>query len=459
MSQWTLPPRGSRIFFAGLGGIGMSALAQLFRSQNYEVAGSDRDISSPAQAKLFSQLAKQGIQHFVQDGSGVTAFKPDLIVYSTALEEDNPDFIAGRGVERLHRAAALSAAVAQSGLKPIAVAGSCGKTSVTAWIASALRALGKTPVMINGGYSPDLESDSMLGNFGDGDDFIVFEADESDGSLVNFYPEVSLLLNIGDDHHSKDKLEVMFRTFLANGKQNVCRQDLAYLSSTEKPCISFDKFDRSADLYSIEIKHSKQGAKFLLQDQREATIHQWGDHSVENALAVLAVLETCGFERAQAAEALAAFSGVRRRFEFKGLLNETLVYDDYAHNPQKIRACIEAARQVCQGEIAVLFQPHGYGPLGFMRESLLREVKACFKPGDQFVFLPVFYAGGTTSFKPSSEEVAAEYAEQGLNCISLEERDGAHDYLAKNQNFKAVLVVGARDPSLPAWGSSLTDSK
>jgi UDP-N-acetylmuramate--alanine ligase len=454
MSQWTLPPRGSRIFFAGLGGIGMSALAQLFRSQGYEVAGSDRDISSPAQAHLFSQLAQQGIQHFVQDGSGVTQFKPELIVYSTALEEDNPDFIAGQGVERLHRAAALSAAVAQSGLKPIAVAGSCGKTSVTAWIASALRALGKTPVMINGGYSPELESDSTPGNFGDGDDFIVFEADESDGSLVNFFPEVSLLLNIGDDHHSKDKLEIMFRTFLANGKENVCNQELSYLASENAK--TFAKRDTDAELHSTAIRHSKQGAEFTLQDGLDVTIHQWGDHSVENALAVLAVLEACGFERQEAAQALSAFRGVRRRFEFKGLLNEALIYDDYAHNPQKIRACIEAARQVCNGAICVFFQPHGYGPLGFMRDCLLRELQACLTDEDQFVFLPVFYAGGTTSFKPSSDEVATQYAEAGLNCLSLAERDEAKEHLVKN-NFKAALVVGARDPSLPAWGSSLTD--
>ena len=117
----------------------MSALAQFFRSLEFQVAGSDRDISSPSQAELFAKLAKQGIAHYVQDGSGVKDFQPDLIVYSSALEDDNPDFVAAGDTPRLHRSVAMACAVKLSGLKAVAIAGSCGKTSVTAWIAATLR--------------------------------------------------------------------------------------------------------------------------------------------------------------------------------------------------------------------------------------------------------------------------------------------------------------------------------
>ncbi|WDE96826.1 Mur ligase domain-containing protein [Lentisphaera profundi] len=456
MSEFNIPPKGSRIFFAGLGGIGMSALAQFIRSLGYEVAGSDRDISSTSQAHLFAQLAKQGIQHFIQDGSGVKSFAPDLIVYSSALEDDNPDFLAAPNTERMHRSKAMAAAVAQSGLKAVAVAGSCGKTSVTAWIAATLRAMGQAPVMINGGYSPDLESEVYPGNFGHGDGFVVFEADESDGSLVNFNPEVSLLLNMGDDHHSKDKLEVMFNTFLLNGQKAVVHKSLEYIAKGHDQMMSFLE---EGDFTLSQISHNEKGVRFLLNDNEIAVqTSQWGEHSAENALAVISTLSACGFDLEQIVPAMAYFCGVRRRFELKGRVQDVPLYDDYAHNPQKIAACISAAKAIYSGAVLVFFQPHGYGPLGFMREALQRELRAVLNKQDKFVFLPVFYAGGTTSFQPTSAEVAKQYSESGLNVIDLEDRDLTAALLEQEvKNYSCVLVVGARDPSIPLWSNSLTD--
>ena len=455
MSDFRLPAKGSKIFFAGLGGIGMSALAQFINSLGYEVAGSDRDISSPSQAELFAKLAKQGIQHFVQDGSGVSSFAPDLIVFSSALEDDNPDFLAAPNTARMHRSQAMAAAVDQSGLKAIAVAGSCGKTSVTAWIAATMRAMGKTPVMINGGYSPDLESDTHPGNFGDGSDYVIFEADESDGSLVNFTPELSLLLNMGDDHHSKDKLEVMFKTFLDNAKHAVVNDELAYLAKDHPSHKSF--LSEQADFSLSQVQHNQQGVTFSLNGDLVQT-SQWGVHSADNALAVIASLATCGFALEDILPAMSAFCGVRRRFELKGRVKNVPLYDDYAHNPQKIAACIAAAQAIYNGPVLVFFQPHGYGPLGFMDEALQRELEGVLNPQDKFVFLPVFYAGGTTSFKPTSKEVCEAYAQAGLKVDQLEDRELCSAYLAEQaKDYSCILVVGARDPSIPLWSQSLTD--
>ena len=450
MTDFKLPPRGGKVFFAGLGGIGMSALAQFFRSLGFAVAGSDRDISSPSQADLFAKLAKQGINHYVQDGSGVKEFQPDLIVYSSALEEDNPDFIAAGDTSRLHRSAAMAAAVKLSGLKAIAIAGSCGKTSVTAWIAATLRAMGKAPVMINGGYSPDLESDSHPGNFGDGSEFVIFEADESDGSLVNFDPEVSILLNMGDDHHSQDKLEKMFATFLSNGQKQVVKKELDYLLPENAQSLSI--LDEGADFLNSEIYHNDSGVCFTLNNQAEVQTSQWGEHSADNALAVIAALRSCEFSLEEILPALKAFCGVRRRFEFKGRVGQAALYDDYAHNPQKIAACIRAAKDIFGTSVHCLFQPHGYGPLGFMRDALKRELKGVLNNEDKFTLLPVFYAGGTSSFKPSSQEVAQDYQESGLPATALEKRD---EIDLSDNKYGTILVLGARDPSLPAWSASL----
>ncbi|MDD7986498.1 Mur ligase family protein [Lentisphaera marina] len=457
MSQFSLPKKGSKIFFAGLGGIGMSALAQFINSLGYQVAGSDRDISSPSQADLFAKLAKQGIQHFVQDGSGVKAFAPDLIVFSSALEDDNPDFLAAPQTSRMHRSQAMAAAVDQSGLKAIAVAGSCGKTSVTAWIAATMRAMGKAPVMINGGYSPDLESVSYPGNFGEGADYVIFEADESDGSLVNFTPEISLLLNMGDDHHSKDKLEVMFKTFLENASHAVVNYDLAYLAEDHASKNTF--LSNQADFSLSKVEHNQQGVTFCLNEEQSfVQTSQWGVHSADNALAVIASLATCGFSLEEIIPAMAAFCGVRRRFELKGRIQNVPLYDDYAHNPQKIAACIAAAQEIYTGPVLVFFQPHGYGPLGFMAEALQRELEGVLNSQDKFVFLPVFYAGGTTSFKPTSKEVCESYAKAGLRVDELEHRDMCQNYLEEEaKHYSCILIVGARDPSIPLWSLSLTD--
>ena len=155
-SEYVLPPAPARLFLVGIGGIGMSALAQLLRWQGYDIAGSDRGISEPGKAELYSKLRQQGIRLYPQDGSGVRAETPQALIVSAAVEEGNPDFEAGADVPRLHRAKALSQALGRiPGARLIAVGGTCGKTSVTGWLGSALHALGERVLVVNGGYYAD----------------------------------------------------------------------------------------------------------------------------------------------------------------------------------------------------------------------------------------------------------------------------------------------------------------
>lgn len=219
MTSETFPSAPAQLHLVGIGGIGMSALAQFFVSLGYTVSGSDRDLETPAQVKLFDKLRSQGMTIHLQDGSGVKETKPAALIYSSAIEEDNPDFVTAGETPRFHRSIAMAETVNRSGMKQIAVAGSCGKTSVTGWLASALHALGQNPVMINGGYTTEFISDNFPGNFKPGSDIIVYEADESDGSLVNFRPHSALLLNMGIDHYEKDKLEVFFKEYLGHAEQ------------------------------------------------------------------------------------------------------------------------------------------------------------------------------------------------------------------------------------------------
>ena len=458
MNSENFPAAPAKIFLVGLGGIGMSALAQFFISLGYEVAGSDRDLTTPAQAALFDKLKKQGISAYIQDGSGVEEFKPDALVYSSAIEESNPDFLAAGNTARFHRSIAMAAAVNKSGLKQIAVAGSCGKTSVTGWIASALNALGQDPVMINGGYTGEFIDERHPGNFKPGKNFIVYEADESDGSLVNFRPETAILLNLGLDHYEKDKLDEFFKEYLSHSKQIVISNELTYLLPGGINFLTFHEDVNStdeADYKAEEISHTPEGTCFKIAGT-EVKSSQFGNHSAANALAVCAALVQNGFTLEETAEAVAAFKGVARRFDYKGVRGNKRIYDDYAHNIAKISACLQTAQNMSNDPVIGVFQPHGYGPLGFMKDGLKEEMLRILRPDDQFIFLPVFYAGGTTSFKPTSAEVAEEFKNAGIRVTDFEEREELKNFLDRISGPASVVVLGARDPSLSDWSQSLS---
>ena len=480
-SAATLPPPPATLFFVGIGGIGMSALAQFLRWQGYTVAGSDRELTGPGRDELYGQLRTQGISIWPQDGSGVRETRPDLLVYSTAVEEGNPDFIAGAAVPRMHRAQALTAGLNRTPGRQIGIAGSCGKTSVTGWVAAALKELGQPICAVCGGYMNNFVSPVLPGNFyADANPaWLVYEVDESDGSLVSFRPDVGVVLNIGTDHYDHAKLLELFSTYLAHCKSaGVIQVDLA-AELTLPPALPIQRFAPCGNLgagttaapspESPTVKPSDyvvspEGIAFTLALPwtNTARFHatQYGRHSATNAAAVVATLQAAGvpFDAAQWVRAVASFRGVARRFDHAGTTRHGIaVFDDYAHNVEKICAAIAAAQEIStSGGILVIFQPHGYGPFKFMREPLLEALRAQLRDQDTFAFLPVFYAGGTSSFSPKSEEVCAEYAAAGLRVKNFAAKSEVETFVAAGADgAKTVLVLGARDPALPHWCATL----
>ena len=232
--QPSLPPPPARLFCVGIGGIGVSALAQLLVHLGYDVAGSDRGLDDPSKAHLYERLRHQGIRLYPQDGSGVRAERPDALVISNAVEPGNPDLTAASpDTPVIHRARALAQALDRTGTRQIAVAGSCGKTSVTGWLAAALRALGEPVILVNGGYDLAAETPDFPGNFlaDPAARFAVVEVDESDKSLVQFTPHYGVLLNVGNDHYSQDELRQVFATFLRHCREGIaCLDELAGLA-------------------------------------------------------------------------------------------------------------------------------------------------------------------------------------------------------------------------------------
>ena len=450
--------RGDKIHFIGVGGIGMSALAQFFAANGYEVSGSDRAAEKKENQAIIKPLKAQGIKIFPQDGSFIKSVQPDCLIYSTAIEDGNPDFIAAPEIPRLHRAAALAETINLNNEQiSIAVTGSCGKTTVTAWLAEALYNLDADPSCLNGGLINSFRTPDCAGNFRDGHGkYFVFEADESDKSLLVYKADYVLILNMGTDHYSKEELVDVFATFAAKAEKGlILEQEVFDLIQDRLPknldVIIFDK-----DVYGYRIVDDKAWVQI---NEIEIALPIFGKHNAFNAAAVLTTLTKLGYDNDSAQKAIENFNGVWRRFDYAGRTAEGgVVYDDYAHNPEKIASCIRAAQEVSSGKVIAVFQPHGFKPLGFMYEPLFQELENILRPYDEFIMLSPFYAGGTSSFKPTSEEVIRLYKGNSKKkyscCVSRLELT---EYLKTTvQSNDIILIMGARDNSLSDYAKSLT---
>ena len=460
--------------FVGIAGIGMSGVAQAAAAQGVRVTGSDRALHSAENERILSSLRKQGIRLFEQDGSvwheGEAC--PESLVYSTAIEEDNPDFLqAPKGTPRLHRSEAITLLAGHTtGGRICAVAGTSGKTTVSSWLTESLYRLGADPGALCGGLMNYFSKGDLCGNFLPGKGPFVLEADESDKSLLNYTPDSALVLNIGTDHYSREELADVFRRFLLSAAGPVVAGDQAFLEMGPEHFRG-----RNVTLFSAEPgpdslegfpvrrltsrRASRTGYYCSFAGSEEFLLPAPGLHSALNALAVHTMLTAMGYDSGEALSALRCFSGVWRRFDFAGrLASGAPVYDDYAHNVEKIRSCLTAAKPMAAGRILAVFQPHGFRPLGFMREELFAMLEETLGPEDEFLFLPVYYAGGTSSFTPTSDEVAESFAKRTAHpgrYRSAADRSEAETRLSSAGKDDLVLIMGARDNSLSLWAKKI----
>ncbi len=453
----------------------MSSIAQYLKDSALNVSGSDRAIDNPENSRIFNALKLRGIKLFPQDGSFAEATTPDLLIFSTAIENDNPDFLAGVDIPRMHRAEILALCIRSAAEKTtIAVSGSCGKTSVTAWLTETLYNRGLDPVMIGGGLSNRFASSDLAGNYQPGNgDFFVFEADESDKSLLNYNPDYTILLNIGTDHYEKDELIDMFRQFLKKVKKGavVSRQVYDLLGEDAFENLEVFIFDdnvlnNSEPSGIMQWKmddYSPGNAVFSkltdgVSQKYEINLPMPGRHSGLNASAVLCMMNLLGFSGAPVIENIEDFKGVWRRSDFAGVnVNGARIYDDYAHNVEKIISCIRTAAEDGKRVIAI-FQPHGFKPLEFMQKPLFDELETTLSDKDIFCMLPVYYAGGSASFAPASADVVQSYMIRGeKHYLSFESRNELQTYLQANTgNNDVILIMGARDNSLSGFAAALT---
>ncbi len=427
------------LHFTGILGIGMSAIAQ-FLAADMKITGSDRGCGSEAVAFPETALRSLGCGIFPQDGSGIDQTCGGVVI-STAIEESNPDLIRARelNIPVLHRSEILAAIV--NSYRTISVTGTSGKSTVSAMIFHVLRECGIDASYIGGANLHALRDLGMIGNgFRGSSDVLVIEADESDGTVVRYHPELSVLLNISRDHKEEQEVEAMLTTAASQSSFVVKNGEDVRLTAIKGTTFGFGC---NNDFFPDTFASSPHGVTGTIKSE-PFSVQFPGNHTVSNILATVAAVHYFGVELSHALTALSSYRGIERRFDRYPVSETITVIDDYAHNPEKLAAAIRAAQELSPA-VTAIFQPHGFGPLKFMYDDLKTMFAEVIRPSDRLIFLPTYYAGGTVDKSVDSDSLSAELSES-----VVVNREDLPQYLrTTRRDPDAIILLGARDPSLP----------
>jgi len=406
-----------RVHLVGVGGIHMSGIAQVLRARGHSVSGSDLYLT-PLTEKLEAMGVTVSRGH---DAANVG--EAELVVYTSAAHEDNPEIIEARrrGLPTIKRAQMVARLM--EGKRSIAIAGSHGKTTTSSLIAFMLWQAGRSPTFMVGGEMVGLETNAMPG---EGPDFVV-EADEFDAAFLNYHPDIALVTNVEPDHldiyGSFERLKDTFRQFLSQIKPNgyivACRDDPALQAILRETAgddvnlpvhvVSYGLDPSSEWLAEGISSKGVDGYTFVVKCGKQvyATFETRlpGIHNVSNALGAIAVGSILGLPLEAMRRSVAEFRGVKRRFQPVGEAGGVTVMDDYAHHPTEVRATLAAARDRFPGRrLVCLFQPHTYSRTRY----LLDGFRTCFADCDVLLIAETYAAREEPSAGMSAEELARE---------------------------------------------------
>jgi UDP-N-acetylmuramate--alanine ligase len=379
--------RPRRVHVVGIGGAGMSAIATVLVTMGHRVSGSDLK-ESAALTRLRALGVDVRVGHDARNVDGA-----DVLAISTAVAPTNPEVAEARrlGIPVVARAAALAAIAAQRRL--VAVAGTHGKTTTSSMLALALVAAGLDPSFVIGGDVNEIGSNAVWG----GGEWLVAEADESDGTFLVLEPEVAVVTSVEPDHlehyGSFDELTGAFRRFLARAATCiVCADDPVAAAVAPAGAVTYG-FSQHAGLRITRFSGGRSDVRFELERHGEPvcelTLPVPGEHNALNAAAAFAAAIGIGASPVEVSSALARFAGVARRFEFRGEARGVTFVDDYAHLPGEVAAVLAAARRGGFRRIVCVFQPHRYSRV----QSLWREFAGAFAGADLLVVTGIYPAG------------------------------------------------------------------
>ncbi len=434
-------------FFIGIAGDGMSAIAQYLRGLGKSVSGSDRQFSHDNRSIRQIQLEKEEIHCFPQDASGLNE-AVQLVVISTAIEPSVPEYKKALDllIPVVMRSDVL-AAISET-KKTIAIGGTSGKSTVTAMIFHILKQNGFDPSLISGAGLIDLQENGKIGNAVTGNgDFLIIEADESDGSITKYNPEIGILLNIDKDHKEISELKELFNRFRENSKKFIVNRN-------NSETISFSRnyahdFGNSCEAGYRLSNFSQDSFYISFQiNEIEFNLHQIGEHNAENAAAATAAAALVGISVSSSAKALFSYKGIYRRHQIIEYKRNITIIDDYAHNPAKLAASIKAC-QPLGSRLIIWFQPHGFKPTLFLKKEYIEEISKTLRKNDEFWMSEIYYAGGSVDKCISSSEIIDEISSKGLNAHFVKERNDFPELIIPGlKKNDVILLTGARDPSL-----------
>jgi len=453
-----LPTDVGPIHFVGIGGIGMSGIAEVLLNHGYAVQGSDLK-STP----ITERLAGMGARIF-EGQQAENLDDVEVVVISSAIKPGNPelDEARRRSLPVVRRAEMLAELMRLK--SNIAVAGTHGKTTTTTLVAELLVKGGIDPTVINGGIIHAYGSNARMGQ----GEWMVVEADESDGTFNRLPATVAIVTNIDPEHMEHwgdfDRLRQGFDDFVSNIPfygLAVCCTDHAEVQAlvgriTDRRVLTYG-FNAQADVRAVNLHYANGVAQFDVALQAEGrmiegcTLPMPGDHNVSNALAAVAVARHLGMKRDEIRAALASFGGVNRRFTRVGEVNGVTVIDDYGHHPVEIAAVLRAARQATTGRVIAVHQPHRYSRLS----ALFEDFCGCFNEADVVGIAEVYAAGEDPVPGASRDDLVAGLIRHGhRHAVALECEDDLERLVRETaQPGDMVVCLGAG--TISAWANAL----
>ncbi len=411
---------GKHIYFMGIGGIGMSGIAEILLDFGYRVSGSDIKVSN-----VTERLQKKGAVIYIGQKAENITDEIDIIVRSSAIRESNPELVRAKelGITMLHRSQMLAHLMERK--RAICVAGTHGKTTTSSMIALMMELAEKDPTIVVGGEISQIGSNAKSGK----SDILVAEADESDGSFLNLLPWMAVITNVEEDHldHYKhiDAIRDAFQTFVRKTGENGvtvinydCEETRQLAAYTPGKLITYG-FADDAQLQSRNWRYEDGISKTdVYQDGNllgTMELHVPGKHNISNGLAAVAAGLEVGMTFEEIVTGLAQFGGARRRFQLLGNVHDIKIIDDYAHHPTEIAATIQAARGVHEGRLVAVFQPHRYSRTKFLADKFAES----FQLADEVILTDVYAAGEDIS-EGAESTVIIDQMKQSVQMVHRE---------------------------------------
>ena len=455
-----LPTEMGPIHFVGIGGIGMSGIAEVLLNHGYTVQGSDLKAS-----KITRRLEKLGATVF-EGQRAENLENAEVVVISSAIKPGNAELDEARlrGLPVVRRAEMLAELMRLK--SNIAVAGTHGKTTTTTMVATLLDAGGIDPTVINGGIIHAYGSNARMGQ----GEWMVVEADESDGTFNRLPATIAIVTNIDPEHMEHwgdfDSLRDGFYQFVSNIPfygLAVCCTDHAEVQTlvgriSDRRVVTFG-FNAQADVRAVNLRYQAGVAHFDIALQADEMVIEGcslpmpGDHNVSNALAAVAVARHLGMKAEEIRQALAEFAGVNRRFTKVGEVGGVTIIDDYGHHPVEISAVLKAARQATEGRVIAVHQPHRYSRLA----DLFEDFCACFNDADVVGISEVYAAGEDPIEGASRDDLVAGLISHGHRHARAVTSEDDLEALVREEARPGDMVVCLGAGTISAWAHALPD--